>query len=277
MNAQGRLPVAARDPLWVKGLVLGTVYLFLGMLLVVPLIFVFFAAFEQGWRVYVRALTDADALAALKLTLITVAIVVPLHIAGGVMAAWLLVKYEFRGKGLLNTLIDLPLAVSPVIVGLMCVLLFGVHGLLGPLLTHFHLQVIFALPGIVIATLFITFPYITREVVAVMEAQGSQEEEAALVMGANGWQIFWHVGLPKMRWGLLYGVILCTARALGEFGAVSIVSGHIRGATNSLPLHVEILYNEFQYAASFAVASLLTLLALVSLLLKRVVLKRFLQ
>ncbi len=268
-------PLAVRDPRWFRLLLIGATYLFLGGLLLIPLIFVFSAALERGWQAYLDALQDPDAMHALLLTLRTVAVVVPLHLVFGVAAAWLLTRFSFRGKQVIDALLDLPLAVSPVIVGLMLVLLFGTHSALGSWLGRHGIGIIFAWPGILLATLFISLPYLARELTATMAAQGTQEEEAALVMGASGWQVFWHVALPKMRWGMAYGVILCSARALGEFGAVSVVSGHIRGATNTLPLHVEILYNEFQFAASFAVASLLTLLAVATLVLKRLLMRRF--
>ncbi len=268
-------PLATRDPRWFSWFLIGTTYLFLGAMLLVPLIFVFSAAFERGWQVYLDAWRDPDALHATILTLRTVAVVVPIHLVFGIGAAWLLTRFNFKGKHAIDALLDLPLAVSPVIVGLMLVLLFGVHSGLGGWLERHGIGIIFSWPGIVLATLFISLPYLARELVATMEAQGTQEEEAALVMGAKGWQVFWYVSLPKMRWGMAYGVILCSARALGEFGAVSVVSGHIRGSTNTLPLHVEILYNEFQFAASFAVASLLTLLAVATLVIKRLVLRRF--
>lgn len=266
---------AVRDPRWFRLLLIGITYAFLGIMLLVPLVFVFGAAFERGWQAYLDALRDPDARAALMLTLHTVAVVVPLHLVCGIAAAWLLTRFQFRGKHVLDALIDLPLSVSPVIVGLMLVLVFGLNGPLGPWLERLDLRIIFAWPGIVLGTLFISLPYLARQLITTMAAQGTQEEEAALVMGASGWQLFWHVALPKMRWGLVYGVILCSARSLGEFGAVSVVSGHIAGQTNTLPLHVEILYNEFQFAASFAVASLLALLAVATLVLKRLVLRRF--
>lgn len=272
-NAQ--YPLATRDPRWFRMVLIGTTYLFLGAMLLTPLIFVFGAAFERGYKAYLDALSHPDARAALMLTLRTVAVVVPVHLVFGIAAAWLLTRFKFRGKHAIDVLLDLPLAVSPVIVGLMLILMFGINGPLGPWLERLDFRIIFAWPGIVIGTLFISLPYLARELITTMAAQGTQEEEAALVMGASGWQIFWHVALPKMRWGLVYGVILCSARALGEFGAVSVVSGHIGGLTNTLPLHVEILYNEFQFAASFAVASLLALLAVVTLVFKRLVLRRF--
>ena len=225
-------------------------------------------AFAKGWETYVSALTDPMALAAIKLTLLVALITVPLNTVFGVAAAWAIAKFEFPGKNLLTTLIDLPFSVSPVVSGLIYVLLFGMQGWLGPWLAEHGIKLIFAVPGIVLATIFVTVPFVARELIPLMQAQGGEEEEAALVLGASGWQTFLHVTLPNIRWGLLYGVILCNARAMGEFGAVSVVSGHIRGATNTIPLHVEILYNEYNSAAAFAVASLLAMLALVTLALK---------
>lgn len=243
-------------------------FLALLWVLVLPLIVVLTEALKQGWGVYVEALRDPDAMSALRLTLLVAAITVPLNTVFGVAAAWLITKFQFRGKGLLVTLIDLPFAISPVVGGLMYVLVFGAQGWLGPWLDEHDIKIIFALPGIILATLFITFPFVARELIPMMEDQGQQEEEAAVMLGARGWRIFWKVTLPNIKWGLLYGIILCNARAMGEFGAVSVVSGHIRGETNTLPLHVEILYNEYQFSASFAVASLLLLLALATLVLK---------
>lgn len=242
---------------------------FLGLFLLAPLLAVFVSAFSAGFQVTAAALTHPETLAAVCLTMIAAAIAVPLNVVFGVVAAWLLSKYEFRGKSTLVTLIDLPFSVSPVVAGLIFVLLFGAHGWLGPTLETFDVKIIFAVPGIVIATTFITFPLVAREVLALMQAQGSDEEEAALTLGAGNFRIFWEVTLPKIKWGLFYGAILCNARAMGEFGAVSVVSGHIRGETNTLPLHVEILYGEYQFAAAFSVASLLTLLALLTLVLKQ--------
>ncbi|AET57421.1 sulfate ABC transporter permease [Paenibacillus terrae HPL-003] len=253
---------------WVKWLLIGAAFLALLWVLVLPLIVVLTEALKQGWSVYVEALRDPDAMSALRLTLLVAAITVPLNTVFGVAAAWLITKFQFRGKGLLVTLIDLPFAISPVVGGLMYVLVFGAQGWLGPWLDEHDIKIIFALPGIILATLFITFPFVARELIPMMEDQGQQEEEAAVMLGARGWRIFWKVTLPNIKWGLLYGVILCNARAMGEFGAVSVVSGHIRGETNTLPLHVEILYNEYQFSASFAVASLLLLLALATLVLK---------
>ncbi|KFN07023.1 sulfate ABC transporter, permease protein CysW [Paenibacillus macerans] len=237
-------------------------------LIVLPLAVVITEALKKGWGVYVEAIRDPDALSALRLTLLVAVITVPLNTIFGVAAAWAITKFKFRGKQLLVTLIDLPFAVSPVIGGLIYVLVYGVHGWFGPWLQEHDIKIIFALPGIILATLFVTFPFVARELIPLMEDQGQQEEEAAVTLGARGFRIFWKVTLPNIKWGLLYGIILCNARAMGEFGAVSVVSGHIRGETNTLPLHVEILYNEYQFSASFAVASLLLMLALVTLLLK---------
>jgi sulfate/thiosulfate transport system permease protein len=239
--------------------------LFLGLFLVLPLLAVFVQALAKGIGAYVVAVSDPAAWAAIRLTLVVAAIAVPLNLVFGVAAAWAIAKFEFRGKSTLITLIDLPFAVSPVIAGLMFILLFGSHGWFGGYLRAHHVRVVFAVPGIVIATVFVTFPFIARELIPVMQAQGRDDEETALSLGATGWQTFWRVTLPNIRWGLMYGVLLCNARAMGEFGAVSVVSGHIRGLTNTMPLHVEILYNEYNYTAAFAVASLLALLALLTL------------
>jgi sulfate transport system permease protein len=236
-----------------------------------PLVAVFTEALRKGFDTYLSALSDADALSAMKLTFIAALIAVPLNLVFGVAAAWAIAKFEFKGKSILITLIDLPFAVSPVIAGLIYVLIFGLQGWFGQWLSDHDMKVIFAIPGIVLATIFVTFPFVARELIPLMQAQGKDEEEAALVLGASGWQILWRVTLPNIKWGLLYGVILTNARAMGEFGAVSVVSGHIRGMTNTLPLHVEILYNEYNYAAAFAVASVLALLALVTLVLKSIV------
>ncbi|CAH1212878.1 MULTISPECIES: sulfate ABC transporter permease subunit CysW [Paenibacillus] len=259
---------ATSEAPWVKWLLIGLATLVLLWLLVLPLVIVLMEALKQGWGVYIAALTEPDALSALKLTLLVAAITVPLNTIFGVAAAWVITKFQFRGKGLLITLIDLPFSISPVVGGLIFVLVFGSNGWFGPWLEQHDIKIIFALPGIVIATLFITFPFVARELIPLMEDQGTREEEAAVTLGASGWRIFWSVTLPNIKWGLLYGIILCNARAMGEFGAVSVVSGHIRGQTNTLPLHVEILYNEYQFSASFAVASLLLILALATLLLK---------
>jgi sulfate/thiosulfate transport system permease protein len=259
---------ATREPTLVKWAILATSLTFFAIFLLLPLVAVFVEALRKGWAVYVSALIDADAISAIKLTLIAAAISVPLNLFFGVAAAWAITKFEFRGKHLLITLIDLPFSVSPVVSGLIYILVFGAQGWFGPWLAEHDLKVVFAVPGIVLATIFVTFPFVARELIPLMEAQGKDEEEAAVVLGAKGWQTFWYVTLPNVKWGLLYGVILCNARAMGEFGAVSVVSGHIRGMTNTMPLHVEILYNEYQFAAAFAVASLLALLALVTLVIK---------
>ena len=256
---------ATRETPVVKWLILGTALTFFAVFLLMPLIAVFVEALRKGWETYVTALVDPDALSALRLTLLAAAIALPLNLVFGVCAAWAIAKFEFRGKHFLITLIDLPFSVSPVIAGLIYVLVFGAQGWLGPWLAEHDVKIIFAVPGIVLATVFVTFPFVARELIPLMQAQGKEEEEAAVVLGASGLQTFWHVTLPNVKWGLLYGVILTNARAMGEFGAVSVVSGHIRGQTNTLPLHVEILYNEYQFAAAFAVASLLALLALVTL------------
>lgn len=255
---------------WVRYTLITVALLFVLLFLVLPLAAVFTEALRKGFGAYFAALKEPDAWSAIELTLIAAAIAVPLNLVFGVSAAWAIAKYEFRGKSFLTTLVDLPFSVSPVVAGLMYVLVFGAQGWFGPWLAANDLKVIFAVPGIVLATVFVTFPFIARELIPLMQAQGSDEEQAAIVLGATGWQTFWHVTLPNIKWGLLYGVILTNARAMGEFGAVSVVSGHIRGQTNTLPLHVEILYNEYQSVAAFAVASLLALLALVTLLIKSV-------
>ncbi|MCC3374603.1 sulfate ABC transporter permease subunit CysW [Cohnella sp. REN36] len=242
--------------------------LFVGLVVVLPMITVIAQAFRKGWEAYVSAISEPDALSALRLTLLTALIAVPLNTLFGAAAAWAITKFRFRGKNLLITLIDLPFAVSPVISGLVYILLFGAQGLLGPWLIDHGYKIVFATPGIILATMFVTFPFVARELIPLMETQGTQDEEAAVSLGAKGWRIFFKVTLPNIKWGLLYGIILCNARAMGEFGAVSVVSGHIRGETNTLPLHIEILYNEYQYTASFAVASLLMLLAIVTLVVK---------
>ncbi|MBG7087262.1 sulfate ABC transporter permease subunit CysW [Pseudomonas aeruginosa] len=244
-------------------------WLVFALFLLLPLYVVLSEALKQGCGTFFEAILEPDALAALKLTLIAVAISVPLNLLFGVAAAWCVSKFEFRGKSILVTLIDLPFSVSPVIAGLIYVLLFGAQGYFGEWLSDHDIQIVFAVPGIVLATLFVTVPFVARELIPLMQEQGTQEEEAARLLGANGWQMFWHVTLPNIKWGLIYGVVLCTARAMGEFGAVSVVSGHIRGVTNTLPLHVEILYNEYNHVAAFSVASLLLLMALVILLLKQ--------
>jgi sulfate transport system permease protein len=262
---------ATAEPAWVRRLLIGVALVFLSLFLFVPLAAVFHEAFKKGWQVYLAAITEPDALSAIKLTLTAAAVSVPLNLVFGIAAAWCIAKFDFRGKNLLLTLIDLPFSVSPVISGLIYVLVFGLQGWFGEWLRDHDLKIIFAVPGIVLATVFVTFPFIARELIPLMQAQGTEQEEAATVLGASGWQIFWRVTLPNIKWALLYGVILCNARAMGEFGAVSVVSGHVRGQTNTMPLHIEILYNEYQFAAAFAVASLLAGLALVTLVLKYIV------
>jgi sulfate transport system permease protein len=261
-------PQAITEPAWIRFLLIGIAFAFLSLFLFIPLAAVFAQAFKKGWQVYLTAITDPDALSAIRLTLLTASIAVPLNLVFGVAASWAIAKFEFRGKSILLTLIDLPFSVSPVISGLIYVLIFGAQGWFGPWLRDHDIKILFAVPGIVLATVFVTFPFVARELIPLMQAQGNDEEEAALVLGASGWKIFRHVTLPNIKWGLLYGVILCNARAMGEFGAVSVVSGHIRGETNTIPLQVEILYNEYNFTAAFAVASLLALLALVTLALK---------
>lgn len=253
-----------------QAVLIGIAVLFLGIFIVLPLAIVFSMALSQGWAAYVDALVEPDAISAIKLTLLTAAITVPANMIFGLLAAWAITKFEFRGKSFLITLIDLPFSVSPVISGLVFVLLFGLQGWFGPWLQEHDLKVVFAVPGIVLATMFVTFPFVARELIPIMQEQGTEEEEAAFTLGASGWQTFWRVTLPNVKWALLYGVLLCNARAMGEFGAVSVVSGHIRGHTNTMPLHVEILYNEYNFVAAFAVASLLALLAIVTLILKSV-------
>ncbi len=255
---------------WVRRVLIGVALVFLLLFLVLPLAAVFTEALRKGLDAYLAGLREPDAWSAIRLTLITAAISVPLNLVFGVAAAWCIAKFEFKGKAFLTTLIDLPFSISPVVAGLMYVLVFGANGWLGPWLAAHDIKIVFAVPGIVLATVFVTFPFIARELIPLMQAQGNDEEQAAVVLGANGWQTFWHVTLPNIKWGLLYGVILCNARAMGEFGAVSVVSGHIRGQTNTIPLHVEILYNEYQSVAAFAAASLLALLALVTLVIKTV-------
>ena len=256
------------EPPFVRWLLIGVALVFLGLFLVVPLAAVFTEAFAKGVGYYFHSFDDPNTLAAIKLTFIAAGIAVPLNCVFGVAAAWAIAKFDFRGKTVLITLIDLPFSVSPVVSGMIYVLLFGAQGLVGPWFIAHNIQIIFAVPGIVLATMFVTFPFVARELIPLMQAQGRTEEEAARVLGASGWQTFWRVTLPNIKWGLIYGVILCNARAMGEFGAVSVVSGHIRGETNTMPLHVEILYNEYQSVAAFAVASLLALLALVTLVIK---------
>jgi sulfate transport system permease protein len=260
--------VATRDAPGVKIAVLTISLTFFAVFLLLPLFAVFTEALRKGWEAYFAALTEPDTISSIKLTLLAAAVAVPLNLVFGVAAAWSIAKFDFPGKRLLITFIDLPFSVSPVVAGLIYVLVFGAQGWFGPTLQAHGLKIVFAVPGIILATIFVTVPFIARELIPLMQAQGRDEEEAAVVLGASGWQTFWNVTLPNIKWGLLYGVILCNARAMGEFGAVSVVSGHIRGETNTMPLHVEILYNEYQFAAAFAVASLLALLALVTLAVK---------
>ncbi|WP_295853921.1 sulfate ABC transporter permease subunit CysW [uncultured Xylophilus sp.] len=268
---QARTRAGTTEAAWVRYTLIGIALVFMVLFLILPLAAVFTEALRKGGGAYLEGLREPDAWAAIRLTLLTAAISVPLNLVFGVAAAWAIAKYEFRGKAFLTTLVDLPFSVSPVVAGLMYVLVFGAQGWFGPWLAAHDIKIIFAVPGIVLATVFVTFPFIARELIPLMQAQGSDEEQAAIVLGATGWQTFWHVTLPNIKWGLMYGVILCNARAMGEFGAVSVVSGHIRGQTNTVPLHVEILYNEYQSVAAFAVASLLALLALVTLVIKSIV------
>ncbi|HEV8725768.1 MAG TPA: sulfate ABC transporter permease subunit CysW [Candidatus Binatia bacterium] len=271
ITANQRGGAAVNEPRFVRVGLIFAVLFFLGVFLVLPLVVVFVEAFKKGIEVYFASVREPNAAAAIWLTLLTALITVPTNIVFGVAAAWAISKFEFPGKSLLVTLIDLPFSVSPVVSGLIYVLLFGLQGWLGPWLAEHDIKLIFAVPGIVLATMFVTFPFVARELIPLMQAQGSEEEVAARVLGAGGWQIFWRVTLPNIKWGLLYGVILCNARAMGEFGAVSVVSGHIRGLTNTIPLHVEILYNEYNSAGAFAMASLLTVLTLVTLALKSLI------
>jgi sulfate transport system permease protein len=259
---------ATTEPAPVRALLIGVAFLWLALIIFAPLVAVFGQAFAKGWGLFAAALIQPDAWDSIKLTLLTAAIVVPLNTVFGMAAAWAISKHDFRGRNLLINLIDIPFSVSPVVAGLMFVLLFGANGWFGPWLMAHHVRIVFAVPGIVIATSFVTFPFVARELIPLMTAQGRAEEEAALTLGAGGFQTFWHVTLPNIRWGLLYGVLLTNARAMGEFGAVSVVSGHIRGLTNTMPLHVEVLYNEYNFTAAFAVASLLAGLALVTLSVK---------
>lgn len=266
-----RAAQATTERAWVRWLLITVAILFLGVFLFLPLAVVFASAFAKGVSVYFAALREPDAMAAIRLTLLAAGIAVPMNLVFGISAAWAVGKFEFVGKSFLVTLIDLPFSVSPVVSGLIYVLLFGLQGLMGPWLVAHDIKIIFAVPGIILATTFVTFPFVARELIPLVQAQGNEEEEAALTLGASGWQTFFRVTLPNIKWGLLYGVILCNARAMGEFGAVSVVSGHIRGRTNTMPLHIEILYNEYQFAPAFAVASLLALLALVTLFVKTAV------
>ncbi len=262
---------STREPAWVKVVLVSIALTFFSVFLLLPLGAVFAEGLRKGWGAYFDAMVNPDAWSAIKLTLLVAVIAVPLNLVFGLAASWAIAKFEFRGKRVLITLIDLPFSVSPVVSGLIYVLMFGVQGWLGPWFYEHDIKIIFAVPGIVLATIFVTFPFVARELIPLMEAQGNEEEEAAVVLGASGWQVFRYTTLPNIKWGLLYGVILCNARAMGEFGAVSVVSGHIRGQTNTLPLHVEILYNEYNYAAAFAVASLLAVLAIITLGLKTLV------
>ncbi|WP_413381121.1 sulfate ABC transporter permease subunit CysW [Alkalihalobacillus sp. 1P02AB] len=270
-NQQTIQAKALKEPNWVKWLLISIALVFLILFLLLPLIAIFFKAFEQGIATYLAAITEPDAMSAIKLTLLVAVIVVPLNTIFGVAAAWLISKYRFRGKSFLVTLIDLPFSVSPVIAGLVFILLFSAHGLFGPFLMEQGWRIIFSVPGIILATLFVTVPFVARELIPLMQAQGTSEEEASVSLGANGWKTFLHVTLPNIKWGLLYGMILCNARAIGEFGAVSVVSGKIRGMTNTMPLHVEILYNEYQFTAAFAVASLMSLLAIITIIIKNTI------
>lgn len=273
--AAPRFRDAATEPPGAKFALILIAILFLAFFLALPLVSVFFEAFRKGPEAFWEAISEPDALAAIRLTLLVAVIAVPLNLVFGVAAAWAIAKFEFKGKAFLITLIDLPFSVSPVISGLVFVVLFGTHSVLGPILNSYGIEILFAVPGIVLATVFVTFPFVARELIPLMQEQGSGDEEAALSLGASGWQAFWYVTVPNIRWGLLYGVLLCNARAMGEFGAVSVVSGHIRGVTNTMPLHVEILYNEYNVSAAFAVATLLAGLALVTLGLKTVLELRF--
>jgi sulfate transport system permease protein len=275
MSTLARIAMPGAESALVRRALIAGALAFLTAFLFLPLAFIFWSALRRGWGVYIAAITDPDAVSAIRLTLLCTAIALPANLIFGVAAAWAIAKFDFHGKSALVTLIDLPFSVSPVIAGLIYVLVFGLQGWFGPWLREHDLKVIFAVPGLVLATVFVTLPFVARELIPLMQSQGAEEEEAAVVLGASGWKVFWRVTLPNIKWGLLYGVILCNARAMGEFGAVSVVSGHIRGATDTLPLHVEILYNEYQFAASFAAASLLALLALVTLALKLAVERRY--
>src|SRR4051794_10345169 len=261
----------SKESKWIKIVLISIAVVYLSLLLFVPLIAIFIKAFEQGVDVYLAAITESDALSAIKLTLLVAVIVVPLNTIFGIAAAWLVTKFHFKGKQLLLSIIELPFAVSPVIAGLVFVLLFSPRGVLGLWMVEYGIKIIFSVPGIIIATIFVTLPFVARELIPVMQEQGTSEEEAAVSLGANGWQMFLRVTLPNIKWGLLYGMILCNARAIGEFGAVSVVSGHIRGLTNTMPLHVEILYNEYQFSASFAVASLMSIMAIITLIIKSII------
>lgn len=259
------------EPLWIRVILIGVALVFLALFLVLPLVAIFVKAFEKGADVYMASITHPDALSAIKLTLLVALIVVPTNAIFGVAAAWAISKYPFKGKSILMTIIDLPFAVSPIIAGLIFILLYGPNSYLGPFLAANDIKILFAVPGIVLATLFVTLPFVARELIPLMQSQGSSEEEASLVLGAGGFKTFWKVTMPNIKWGLFYGIILCNARAIGEFGAVSVVSGHIRGMTNTMPLHIEILYNEYQFSAAFAVASLMSLIAILTLIVKNIV------
>jgi sulfate transport system permease protein len=261
----------SREPIWIKPVLLSVTFLFLAVFIFLPLYTIFTQAFEQGIKVYLNSIAESDAFSAIKLTLIVAAICVPINTIFGVMLAWAIAKFDFRGKNILITLIELPFAVSPVIAGLIFILLFGAFGWFGPLLTKFDIKIVFAIPGLFLATAFVTFPFVARELIPLMQEMGKDDEEAALTLGANGLQTFFRVTLPNIKWGLLYGVVLTNARAMGEFGAVAVVSGLIRGVTMTMPLHIEVLYNEYLFTAAFAVASLLTLLALVTLVVKTII------
>ncbi len=270
MGPGKRVRIAVEEPLWVRRLLIALAVAFMGIILLTPLAAVFHEAFRKGIPAYFKSISSPDTLSAIKLTLQATAIAVPLNVVFGIAAAWAIAKFDFMGKNFLITLIDIPFSVSPVISGLVFVLLFGAQEYFGEYLLDRDIAIIFAVPGIVLATIFVTFPFVARELIPIMQAQGTEEEEASVVLGANGWQTFWRITLPNIKWGLLYGVVLCNARAMGEFGAVSVVSGHIRGETNTLPLHVEILYNEYDFSGAFAVASLLAFLAVITLVAKKI-------
>jgi sulfate transport system permease protein len=267
-EAVARRALPLSEPAAVRGVLIAIAMSFLVLFLILPLIVVFSEALREGFRAYAAAISEPESIAAIRLTVLTALIVVPLNVIFGIAAAWAITKFEFAGKNLLITLIDIPFSVSPVIGGMVFVLLFGMQGVFGPWLFDHGIKIIFAIPGIIIATLFVTLPFVARELIPLMQKQGTEQEEAALMLGANGWQTLWHVTLPNIKWGLLYGILLCNGRAIGEFGAVAVVSGHISGLTNTMPLHVEVLYNDYAFAAAFALASLLTLMALATLALK---------
>ena len=270
-TSQQKLRLSTTEPLMIKLILITLSLLFLGVFLVLPLVSIFITAFQKGWETYIASITHPDALAAIKLTLLVALIVVPLNTIFGIVAAWCITKFSFKGKNLLITLIDLPFAISPVIAGLTFILLFGAQGLFGEWLLANDIKIVFALPGIVLATLFVTLPFVARELIPLMQTQGITDEEASISLGASGFKTFIYVTLPNIKWGLLYGLILCNARAIGEFGAVSVVSGHIRGMTNTMPLHIEILYNEYQFSAAFAVASLMSILAIITIIVKNTI------